>query len=149
MNQPWSSCSNWIQELTRVQDPGAQRVIRTGDDVFNDNLSPLSLDADVQFDDQHVTKDIFDRDEKLVNPDQMVVDEYPGAARIYGYGSTFMDRFDNDVYSTHWVENLYYPFASKQDWEVGQFLGSSRLSLAAIDQFLNLELVCISSVLVL
>ncbi|KAE9385659.1 hypothetical protein BT96DRAFT_1006846 [Gymnopus androsaceus JB14] len=37
--------------------------------------------------------------------------------------------------------NLYYPWASKGEWEMAQYLLKSSLSLADIDEFLKLELV--------
>jgi hypothetical protein len=68
-------------------------------------------------------------------------DFYPGAARVYGKGHTFMDVFDADQFANERKENLYYPFASKQDWEIGSWLLRSGLSMPAIDQFLRLQLV--------
>jgi hypothetical protein len=68
-----------------------------------------------------------------------IKDKYPGAADIYGRGQTFMDRFNADVYAQHRESNVYYPFASKQDWEIANFLERSSLSMAAIDKFLSLE----------
>ncbi|KAG2030953.1 hypothetical protein BDR03DRAFT_986755 [Suillus americanus] len=38
-------------------------------------------------------------------------------------------------------ENLFYPFASKEEWEIGDFLLCSPLSMATIDVFLKLPLV--------
>ncbi|KAG1765866.1 hypothetical protein EV702DRAFT_1050860 [Suillus placidus] len=54
-----------------------------------------------------------------------------------------------DAYAAHHKENIYYPFASLQDWELGSFLLCSSLSMAAINQFLGLELVCLDLVIVL
>jgi len=68
-------------------------------------------------------------------------DDYPSAAHVYGKGHTFMDVFDADPHADKRVENLYYPFASKQDWEMASWLLRSGLSMAAVDRFLRLELV--------
>ncbi|KAG2752786.1 hypothetical protein P692DRAFT_20723352 [Suillus brevipes Sb2] len=46
-----------------------------------------------------------------------------------------------DPYTVYHKDNLYYPFASRQDWELGSFLLCSSLSMAALDEFLGLELV--------
>ena len=51
-----------------------------------------------------------------------------------------MDVFDADEYANQQKQNLYYPFALKQDWEMGLWLLRSGLSMAAIDQFLHLQL---------
>jgi hypothetical protein len=66
---------------------------------------------------------------------------YPSAAHVYGKGHTFMDVFDADPHADKREENLYYPFASKQDWEMASWLLRSGLSMTAIDQFLRLQLV--------
>jgi len=68
--------------------------------------------------------------------------EYQGAARVVGYGKTALDLFNEDRFSDHRRLNLYYPWASKGEWEVAQYLLKSSLSLADIDEFLKLELVC-------
>ena len=46
-----------------------------------------------------------------------------------------------DQFAEHRKINMYYPFASRQDWEVGSLLLRSGLSMAGIDSFLSLELV--------
>jgi hypothetical protein len=52
-----------------------------------------------------------------------------------------MDNFDADTHARYRQENVFYPFASRQDWELALFLLSSGMSMARIDQFLSLELV--------
>ena len=52
-----------------------------------------------------------------------------------------MQRFNMDQYAELRRANLYYPFASKQDWEVGLWLLRSSLSMAAINSFFSLQLV--------
>ncbi|KAG2065164.1 hypothetical protein BDR04DRAFT_965436, partial [Suillus decipiens] len=44
------------------------------------------------------------------------------------------------AYAAHHKENIYYPFASLQEWELASFLLCLSLSMAAINQFLRLEL---------
>ena len=76
-------------------------------------------------------------------PDPSYVrEEFTGAAKIWGMGSTFMDKFDADVHATTREANAFYPFASHEDWELACFLLSSGLSMSRIDQFLSLGLVC-------
>ncbi|KAG2100261.1 hypothetical protein BD769DRAFT_1291473, partial [Suillus cothurnatus] len=56
-------------------------------------------------------------------------------------GSTFLDLFDADEYAECRVDNLYYPFASKEEWEIADYLLRSSLSMAAIDEFLKLSMI--------
>ncbi|KAG2109266.1 uncharacterized protein F5147DRAFT_773077 [Suillus discolor] len=69
------------------------------------------------------------------------VEHFRDAAKVYRRGQTFLDRFNMDPYAVHREDNLYYPFVSRQDWELSSFLLCSSLSMAAIDEFLGLELV--------
>ncbi|KAG1857128.1 hypothetical protein F4604DRAFT_1931671 [Suillus subluteus] len=71
---------------------------------------------------------------------KVFIERFKGAAKVYQRSQTFQDWFNMDAYATHRKENIYYPFASLQDWELGSFLLCSSLSMAAIDQFLGLKL---------
>jgi uncharacterized C2H2 Zn-finger protein len=65
---------------------------------------------------------------------------YRGASKIFGKGKTFMDEFDGDKFSEQRENCPYYPFASRDEWEVSSFLLGSNLSMASIDKFLKLKL---------
>ena len=52
-----------------------------------------------------------------------------------------MDEFEDDEHAAMREDNLYYPWASRPEWELASFLLCSSLSMAAIDQFLSLDLV--------
>jgi hypothetical protein len=71
------------------------------------------------------------------------IQEYVGAAREYGRGMTFLQRFDSDQHAQARKKNLYYPFTSRDEWELAAFLLRSDLSLASIDLFLSLKLVSV------
>ncbi|KAG0692181.1 hypothetical protein DFH29DRAFT_1009184 [Suillus ampliporus] len=74
--------------------------------------------------------------------DEGEVEVYEGAGTCYaGDGVTFLDLFDGDEYAECRKENLFYPFASKEEWEVADFLLCSPLSMAAINQFLELPMI--------
>lgn len=68
-------------------------------------------------------------------------DMYPGAGKVYGTGETFTQKFNRDQYADWRVHNIYYPFSSRPDWQLGAWLLHSRLSMEAIDEFLWLDLV--------
>jgi hypothetical protein len=52
-----------------------------------------------------------------------------------------MDIFDEDSHASKRENNVYYPFASADEWELASFLVKSGLSISAIDEFLKLQLV--------
>lgn len=66
---------------------------------------------------------------------------FPGAAKISEHGMTFMDLFDSDT-NAHFRQDIpYYPFTSREEWEIASFLLRSDLSMNAIDEFLKLAMV--------
>lgn len=71
-------------------------------------------------------------------------EEFADAAHDWGAGETFMGKFDLDDFADQRKKNLYYPFASKEDWEMAAFLLRSGMSMALIDDFLKLQLVSTS-----
>ncbi|KAI5995118.1 hypothetical protein EDD15DRAFT_2165351 [Pisolithus albus] len=66
---------------------------------------------------------------------------FPGAVQTYNGGSTFVNKFDVDKFSELRSSNVYYPFASSGDWELGSWLLRSGLSMSAINTFLSLRLI--------
>lgn len=69
------------------------------------------------------------------------IQTYNGAGVWYKKGTTFMDSFDNNPFSEEQKANVFYPFFSQSDWEIGSWLFNSGLSIATINKFLLLELV--------
>ncbi|KAG1887061.1 hypothetical protein F4604DRAFT_1675107 [Suillus subluteus] len=67
---------------------------------------------------------------------------YEGAAKCYSQdGITFLDLFNANEHAEYRKENLFYPFTSREEWEVTDFLLRSALSMAAIDKFLQLSMI--------
>ncbi|KAJ3888382.1 hypothetical protein GG344DRAFT_53732 [Lentinula edodes] len=66
---------------------------------------------------------------------------FPNASQIVGQGATFMDDFNDDRFADERGSNLYYPFASRPEWETASFLLNSSLSMQEIDIYLKLDLV--------
>ncbi|KAJ7911544.1 hypothetical protein B0H13DRAFT_2328201 [Mycena leptocephala] len=69
-----------------------------------------------------------------------VKDYYPGAAGTYGRGDTFMDGFHKDEYASERKTNLYYPFASAEEWELAVFITKCNMTIADTNEFLKLRL---------
>jgi hypothetical protein len=70
-----------------------------------------------------------------------VTNYFPGAAKTFGIGYTFLSLFNTDENNVYCKTNLYYPFSCKQDWEIVLWLLRSGLSIEKIDTFLSLEMV--------
>lgn len=82
-----------------------------------------------------------DMDNTKAQSQPFYVETYPGVACPTGNGPTFMDLFNEDQFAKERTSNIYYPFATRKEWELAAFLLKSKLSMAAIDEFLKLELV--------
>lgn len=65
---------------------------------------------------------------------------FPGAAHAFEGGKTFLDKFDADKFRDCQKSNIYYPFTSQGEWELGSCLLHSSLSMNAINSLLSLDL---------
>ncbi|KIM55110.1 hypothetical protein SCLCIDRAFT_30621 [Scleroderma citrinum Foug A] len=137
MSQPHSGCNSWLDDLVRIQDHLTQP--HTSD---LDNMQEPQEDEACVIHPHPDAGKVFDMDVEVGAVESGVNTKYfPHAAHVYDGGLTFMDQFDTDLFSALRRSNLFYPFASRQDWELGSWLLRSGLSLVAIDKFLLLELV--------
>ena len=140
MNQPWSKCASWMHDLVKISDaidlphrkrnesPELSHSRTLTDDGFG-------MDIEMPVTDEHHTPGT------LADTMWTYVEEFPGAGCTYGNGETFMNLFDTDQHAHHRTHNLYYPFASKAEWQLASWLLRSNLSMQAIDEFLLLDLV--------
>jgi len=141
MTQPKSGCSSWFDNLVCIRQ---ELLIRNGDGSHND-LQAMSID------DQPGSRDgcdlLVDRDDQIFDgaldrdPQSSSIEYFPGAVQTYRGGSAFINKFHADEFSNHRVSNIYYPFTSTGDWELGSWLLCSGLSMNAINSFLTLDLV--------
>ena len=154
MNQPSSACGSWMENLSRFYH-------HTSAASNHANICPLdpcqpgshldmALEANNafernEFESNHLdVADIPFNEDQNYPPTQATVDTHPNIPSMYPGGMTFMDQFFSDEYSRFQQENIYYPFTSESDWQLASWLLCSRLSMAAIDTFLSLKLVCLS-----
>ena len=168
MNQRFSKCARLQDELSQLQSNKYSKKPRRN--AVPETDMPLDgdwiLDAeghDSDADAMDVDSDEWDKgiplgpsshdrpsathSESGTNPSQYRVVEHPSAAAVYGQGKTFMDEFRKDEFADCREEtgNVYYPFASRAEWELGSFLLRSSLSMADTDQFLKLDVVRVYS----
>ena len=150
MNQPSNACGSWMNDLSRLHShsSAAQNGInihlvtnRTQHQPSpNRDAFPDADDAGgFRADEDTVRNPVDEHQDHTSVP---VVDIHPNIPTTYPGGATFMDQFFNDQFAPLRHENLYYPFASGADWQLASWLLRSHLSMAAIDDFLSLKLVC-------
>ncbi|KAJ7913327.1 hypothetical protein B0H13DRAFT_2232352 [Mycena leptocephala] len=144
LNQPRSRCHPSLHPSVlgaswRVQNWGVKRPQVPA----NDDDSPMDVDTDYNVS-LFVSPD-EDSAMDYSNPATPsstgpVKDYYKGAAKTYGRGDTFLDKFHKDQYREERQSNLYYPFASADEWELASYLTRSNMTIADTDEFLNLRL---------
>ena len=147
LNHPCSSCTNLINDLISVLLPNTSHDWRTVNISLEEELHDHDSDHDTGDGKFHAP--VTDTDVEMATGNSGSInniagcsycDEFADAAKTWGCGETFMDIFDLDGHAEQCRENVYYPFASKEDWEMAAYLLHLGLSMALIDNFLSLQL---------
>jgi hypothetical protein len=153
MNQPLGSCFSHSEEVVnlaeelekhqmyRRQHPSQWSAPSEDERPESRPPSELSVESEPMDLDEVEYDDMPMDDEVSPSHNGRFVEVYDGAAKTHGSGTTFMKQFNLDTFATERVKNIYYPFASRAEWELAAFLLRSDLSIAAIDKFLSLTLV--------
>ena len=139
MGQPRSGCSSWLHNLVDICEDLLGRSCdgRNSSHTTSTGNGPGGLDEDNQW----VSNDEEMFDGTQEDSQSSPIEFFPGAAQTFTGGSTFLDQFDADEFSSYRSSNIYYPFASRGDWQLGSWLLHSGLSMGAINAFLSLDLV--------
>ena len=150
MNQPSSACGTILNDISlsrpTVLLPLSSHIIHDAHQTSPEAASGTPMDLDMPNDTQELDipndtheLDLQHMDGPDITPEN--VEYFPGASQSYSGGETFMDQFFSDKHGKFRKENLFYLFASQQDWQIASWLLHSCLSMAAIDSFLSLDLV--------
>ncbi len=68
--------------------------------------------------------------------------KHTAAGNPFGDGHTILDNIrKNDTFASERKENIYYPFASRLDWEVASWLSRLNVSMELTNEFFDLEFV--------
>ncbi|KAI6035890.1 hypothetical protein BKA83DRAFT_4119872 [Pisolithus microcarpus] len=132
--------SNAPEDTALADDPCLFSPFQVQDEDFDmlilDVEPPMEHPSFVMADEHADPKEVL----QLNTNDKLghVLDVFCGAREIFDGGQTFLAWFRLNVYASLHQQNLYYPFASLSDWEIANFLLTSRLSMRAIDKFLSL-----------
>jgi hypothetical protein len=141
MNHPFGACYSHFQEVADLSHELEKHKNRQTQNVPDNNMD-LGPASDMDVFTEH--DDSGGNDDWSMDDGEQFIEEYEGAAKEYGTGTTFMDEFDHDQYAGERINNLYYPFASRDEWEFAAYLLHSDLSMASIDSLLSLNLVSVT-----
>lgn len=151
-------CSDWykaqLQNLPRPLSPGSNEspepLLPWSANQSNPLASPPTRrnkpttveEVDEDDEDDGLGVDGLSSDDEP-SPSKGHTETHPTAGKTYGKGRTFMQEIDEDVTSPESQSNIYHPFASRQDFEMGAWLSQSNVSMSQIDDFLKLPYVSI------
>ncbi|KAG2087543.1 uncharacterized protein F5147DRAFT_781308 [Suillus discolor] len=133
LSQPRSSCHSSIRDMVDISQ-FAESALQLRQSPNPIPHHGINLDAYPS----HFDVDFFETEgEEYMSAEE----RYEGAGTCYSPdGLMFLDLFDADEYAEYRKDNLFYPFASKEEWEIADFLLHSPLSMAAINEFLALPM---------
>ena len=137
------ACYSYFKE---VADHANELEINKNRCTRNENANNVQLTdsgSEMDVDATFTEHDDLGGDDQRMD-DELFIEEYEGAAKEYGSGTTFMDKFDRDQFAGECIKNLYYPFTSRDEWEFAAFPLHSDLSMASIDSLLSLNLVSVT-----
>ncbi|ETW78381.1 hypothetical protein HETIRDRAFT_325629 [Heterobasidion irregulare TC 32-1] len=143
LNGRQSPCSGWLSELASMVAATDVADCAAGQTQDGPTLAGIGDDMDIDWaaDWDKYPEVSSCPDTARTNPLLLAEDLFPGAGKTYGQAPTFMDTFDADIHAEKRVDNIFYPFANKDDWEMASFLLRSGLSVAKTDEFLSLNYV--------
>ncbi|KAG1801793.1 hypothetical protein EV424DRAFT_1545364 [Suillus variegatus] len=150
LSQPRTSCHSSVRdivdilEFTDVVPPQRSLDLPQNLDTSSVGMGQgFGVGDDSQFDAQAGDSMDTNLDGDLAGNSPPTNEEwYEGAARCYSQdGNTFLDLFDTDEHAEYRKENLFYPFTLREEWEVADLLLRSALSMAAINNFLQLSMI--------
>jgi hypothetical protein len=143
MNQPISSCLTHYEECINIATTlqvQSGPAISESDDIDQQSFEPPDfMDTAEDYFASSLPASTSPNPEDGRNP--FNIKKHPSSGSVYGRGETFMDQCEKDEFTERRKAHLYYPFASRDEWELASFLLRSPLSMAAVDRFLKLELV--------
>lgn len=143
MNQS-GSCQDYIPEVATMSEEIERYRLQQKQSSMQVPTNVLLDDTDQQGTQEGEPMDVddhWDRDIEGEYEKGVFIERFKGAAAKHNGGTTFMDGFDNDVHASKRSENVYYPFVSRDEWELASYLLRSDLSVASINTFLSLSLV--------
>jgi hypothetical protein len=136
LNHRESTCASWFDKVPPLHN-SPQHSDDDDDDKFRD---PMEDDVEPVLQGSP-PESLGERSSASSQQSSFHHVQFPGAGITYGRTTSFMDRFNSDQHSGSRVENVYYPFAGKDEWELASFLHSSGLSMRKVDDFLKLKMV--------
>lgn len=77
--------------------------------------------------------------------DEIVINYYPGAAKISETGDTArQSKLSSDRFARRRKKNVFYPFSCFTEWEIAQWLSRAGITQQLMNEFFKLKYVSVS-----
>lgn len=135
-----------LQHMNHPRSPCRWLVSSPGDGMSVDQLPEPDPEPTNQWDSSignyaADTLDGISHTEEETSNNLFIKTDHPNIPQVFGQGLSFIDTFNRDEYAPQRTSNIFYPFASQDEWELAAYLLKSNLSMAAINAFLKLAAV--------
>jgi hypothetical protein len=91
MNHPFAACYSHFQEVADLSDELERHKNRSTQNVHDNNVQSMDLGPDMDVDAMFMEHHDLGENDWSMDDGELFVDEYEGAAKEYGTGTTFMD----------------------------------------------------------
>jgi hypothetical protein len=124
MNQPFSSCLMHFEECIDITtNLSSVPTISESDDAGQQSFEPSDfMDTAEGYFASSLPADTSQNPKDSDTRNPFNITKHPTSGSVYGCGETFMDRCDKDKFAERRKGNIYYPFASRDEWELASFL---------------------------
>jgi hypothetical protein len=129
MNHPYSPCRWYFMNREKRIGPDPENRPESSQAPLSPITNPL---PDSDMDDDH---------DNQPYPASIESEYFPNAGKTFGSGPNFMSKFDADVHAAERETLPFYPFASKDEFELASWVSRAGLSMKLQDEFFNLKLV--------
>lgn len=137
LNHPWSPCHNYF--IHRQEQISAESALPSNNGPRYEQDPDIDMpDAENQDLDGYISED----DGANLAGSAPPTADFPEAGRTFGSGPDFMSQFDADIHAEKCRTFPVYPWATKEEWQLMSWLSRSGLSMAKIDEFFRLKMVC-------
>ncbi|KAI6146000.1 hypothetical protein BKA82DRAFT_4016157 [Pisolithus tinctorius] len=121
MSQPSSGFNTWVNNLVHLHESLQPLSLNICNSQHPTHLEDVLMSTDPN---DYATHDYPDFVHMAFDTWGPTTDNFEGAAKTFGLGPTFMDKFNGNQFSNLWASNLYYPSTPTMNgsWHHGYFI---------------------------
>ena len=156
MKRKFSDCNDPSRGTSIEENANAVTPEDEATDPRDDTLDQLELEVDDDLGillDKPLILDTASEDSRFSDAPacSMFVENYPGAAEIINTGPNMYAQLleaDSEHSEGRGIVGPWYPFAGRAEWELAKWLNSAHLSMNKMDEFLRLDYVSSTTLII-